>query len=279
MLKYNLKCRQRGIFLRNLRKDDKMKYTIASDFHENAHALIYLFEKYQNTQIVLLGDFFDSRGNNGNAKQTAEFLTKLQQHKIHTKYEPIIIRGNHDDFIIGASNGNYEDIQFWLLNGGEKTLQELGFQESTADYDQITKFLNEKYPDMIELLKYSQISYQTEHLIFVHAGLDLDLKDPYWDTTDLDKMWIRSDYYFEPDSKNPKLNTTNKTIITGHTPVQSIRKNENAKIYKLHNENDLPSTNRFIIDGGSNSGAKSGRVIILQVDELGNIITQDYVSN
>lgn len=62
-------------------------YTVAGDFHENADALDHLLSEYKNTQIVLLGDYFDSIG--GNAQEMAEVMTDLANGEYHLKYDPI----------------------------------------------------------------------------------------------------------------------------------------------------------------------------------------------
>ena len=136
------------------------KYTVAGDFHGNAHALETILKQYNNTQIVLLGDFFDS----------------------NNPYQLLVTK--------------------------------------------VTSFLVQ---------------------IFMN----------------------------EADGITPHRNFTNKSIVSSHTPQQFFDKNETTythDIVTLHNINDPKSINRYVIDGGSNSGAPNQHVNIVQFDMQGNLL-------
>lgn len=247
-----------------------MNYVFASDFHENAAALEYTLVNYSDEQIVLLGDFLDSY--HGDASGMAGVLSKLYHNEYKLTYEPIVIRGNHDEFLLGTANRDILDYQTWMLNGGRKTLKHLGYKGSTNSLEKVARFLSSELSDVVNFLEKSVYMYETDKIVAVHGGLDWDLDDPR-DTPDADKVWLRDEYLGElPD--NPHPNDIGKIIVSGHTPVQNFQ-NSSASVIKMQaNEYDVP---RYLIDGGSNSGASTGRVNILILDEEGKCVGIDYV--
>ena len=112
--------------------------------------------------------------------------------------------------------------------------------------------------------------YENDVLIAVHGGLDWELDDPR-DTPNVDKVWLR-DYYLGELPDNPHPNDLGKVIVSGHTPVQNYQ--HGASIIEMKaNEYDVP---RYLIDGGSKSGASTGRVNILILDTKGKCVGTDY---
>jgi len=79
-------------------------YTVAGDFHGNAHTLETILKQYNDTQIVLLGDFFDSHNPYEPEKSDnlamAKVLTKLQTNQYDLPIKPIIIHGNHGQLLV-----------------------------------------------------------------------------------------------------------------------------------------------------------------------------------
>lgn len=260
-----------------------MNYTVASDFHENVEALRTIFEKYNNTQIVLLGDYFDSFNPKSNAKKMADLINDFEDGKFHFKYKPLLVRGNHDDDLLGAANLDIIKGMQFLQHGGANTLQDLGFYIPNPAPEDVAGFLQDQYPKVLDFIQKHEYVIEREHLIFVHGGLDLETSHPVEDTMSDDMMWLRGSYYFEePNWKNPKVripkhNTTNKSIISGHTPVEYLNNDKSANILLLRNPLDAPNTYRAIIDGGSNSGELNGRVNIVKIHENGELFGVDYV--
>lgn len=246
-----------------------MNYVFAGDFHENAAALEYILVNYSDEQIILLGDFFDSY--HGDASGMARVLSKLYHNEYKLAYEPIIILGNHDEFILGTANRSVLDYQTWMINGGRKTLKHLGYKGSTNSLEKVARFLNNQLADVINLLEKGTYMYETDKTIAVHGGIDWELDDPR-DTPDDEKVWLRDEYLGElPD--NPHPNDLGKVIVSGHTPVQNYQ--DGASIIKMKaNEYEEP---RYLIDGGSKSGNINGRVNILILDEEGKCVGMDYV--
>lgn len=260
-----------------------MDYTIASDFHENVEALRFIFENYNDTQIVLLGDYFDSLNPKSNAKDMADLITDFENGKFHFKYQPLLVRGNHDDALLGAANMDIVKGMEFLQHGGSYTLQDLGFYIPNPSPEDVASFLQDQYPEVLDFIQKHEYVIEHENIIFVHGGLDLDTANPVENTTHEDMMWLRNQYYFEePNWKNPKVhapkhNTTNKSIISGHTPVEYLNADKSANILLLQNPNDKPGTFRAVIDGGSNSGEPEGRVNIVKIHENGELFGFEYV--
>ena len=246
-----------------------MNYVFAGDFHENAAALEYILVNYSDEQIILLGDFFDSY--QGDANGMARVLSKLYHNEYKLAYEPIIIQGNHDEFILGTANRSVLDYQTWMINGGKKTLKHLGYTGSTNSLEKVARFLNSELADVINFLEKAKYMYENEVLIAVHGGLDWELDDPR-DTPDDEKVWLR-DEYLGKLPYNPHPNDLGKVIVSGHTPVQNYQ-NGASVISMQANEYDIP---RYLIDGGSKSGASNGRVNILILDKEGIYVGKDYV--
>lgn len=236
-----------------------MIYIFASDFHTDADALGNILTDYADSQLVLLGDYFDSR--QGNAKGMADVLTKLVRGHYNLAFEPILVRGNHDDFILGTVNDDYLDYKTWLINGGKETLRQLGYRHSFSQQSNVRDFLLTHYPDVISFLEQSVYLFENDDFIAVHGGLDWNLADPRQTPPD-ELMWLRDEYLGDlPD--NPHTNDLHKIIVSGHTPVQNFQQSADIMVLKA-DDNDVP---RYLIDGGSKSGAISGRVNVLRLND------------
>lgn len=249
-----------------------MNYVIASDFHDDYKTLEQLLTTYNGSdvQIVLLGDYFDSRGSKGDPKEMARVLTSLYKGEYELANEPIILLGNHDDFMLGTVEQSSLDYQTWMLNGGKRTLDRLGFHHRIT-MEKAREFLLEEYPEVISLLSNAKLYYENSDLIALHAGLDWSLDDPR-DTSMEDMLWLREEYLGDlPD--NPMPNKLGKPIVTGHTPVQNYQDSSDIMILKA-NDACQPM---FLIDGGSNSGYSNGKVNVLILDEEGKCVGTDYV--
>lgn len=229
----------------------------ASDFHENASALDRILRRYRSEQLVLLGDYFDSR--QGQTEEMATVLTDLMHGYYQLTHEPMLVRGNHDDFILGTIDGDELAYQTWLFNGGKQTLRHLGYRHSFTQC-RVRDFLTTYYAPVVAFLRQSQYLIETDDFIAVHGGLDWSLDDPR-QTPDADKTWLREEYLGDLPAQ-PHPNLLNKVIVSGHTPVQNFQ--DSADIMTL--QADAQDVPRYLIDGGSNSGAPTGRVNVLALD-------------
>lgn len=105
-----------------------------------------------NDTLVLLGDYIDRGDKN---KQTLRLIRCL-----NAKTNVVALAGNHEDFLIKYVENGYDRrvLSEWEANGGDKTVNEY------IDID----YLAEREYDWIKDLP---VYYETEHFIFVHAGI------------------------------------------------------------------------------------------------------------
>ena len=124
-------------------------------------------------ELYLLGDYID-RG--PDSKGVIDTILSLQK-KGNTVH---CLRGNHEELLLWAVEGKGADVDIFLRNGGDATLESFGVQRA-ADIPQL-------YLDFIENLP---IYIESEEYIFVHAGLEFTKgKNPF---VHLEKMiWIRN---------------------------------------------------------------------------------------
>ncbi|MCU0614761.1 MAG: serine/threonine protein phosphatase [Desulfobacterales bacterium] len=143
--------------------------------------------------IVFLGDYIDRGPDSFNVvSYLIDLKSKCQN--------AVFLKGNHEDMLDGFISGT--NRQLFLVNGGEQTLRSYLKRQYLPSPSPIPA---EHLEFFGSLLPY----YETEHFIFVHAGLKegLDLQDQnphdlFW----IRKQFINSDYDF------------GKKVVFGHTP-------------------------------------------------------------
>jgi len=152
--------------------------------------------------IVHLGDYID-RGDN--SFEVVETIRRLEQRSDLTVTN---LRGNHEQMLLDAHNAsNDSSVGFWLINGGEQTLDSYKAQ----GLDDVSK----PHLDWISTLP---VSYEDEQrkLLFVHAGVDVSA---FPNCSKKVRMWTRSASFFNTDNwDNPDL--IGWRIVHGHTPTE-----------------------------------------------------------
>jgi serine/threonine protein phosphatase 1 len=152
-------------------------------------------------RLVLLGDYID-RGSD--IKEVIDYILELQSEG----YDIIPLRGNHESMLLDTLE-NERNMTGWSMNGGLDTLQSFRV-ESVGD-------LNPEYLMFFSTLRFY---YCEDNFIFVHAGFDDRLENPFEDKVQM--LWSRREAY-----SNPFFN--GKIIIHGHTPVSLEVCRENVK--------------------------------------------------
>ncbi len=148
------------------------------DIHGCFHTFkILLTEKLsiqKSDEIYCIGDYID-RGND--SKGVIDFIIdlRLQGYQIHT------LRGNHEQMMLDSTIDR-EKIILWLRNGGEETLKSFGITS--------VKELPEKY---LTFLNETKLFIATNKYIFVHAGLNFSIDDPFRDEEAM--LWTRDEYF------------------------------------------------------------------------------------
>ncbi len=145
-------------------------------------------------ELYLIGDFVD-RGKD--SKGVIDYILNLQ----NKGFSIFCMKGNHEDMMLDAKDfqGNRS---MWLRHGGRETLQ---------SYDCGLLDLYE-HP---HIKFYENLHYyiETEQYIFVHAGLNFRISNPFEDKYSM--LWIRNWHH-----RIERFKVNNKIIIHGHTPIK-----------------------------------------------------------
>lgn len=228
------------------------KLFVVGDVHGEYDLLKKQIQHVDETQhqLVLLGDLID-RG--PKIKQTIETVMTLVKEK-----GAVCLKGNHEDIFLHWLRDPEEKMDWYLRNGGQATLEDLLGKEVFGKCSpvQLAQKIREQYADIVTFFEQLPLFYETADVICVHAGVNLALDD-WHQTSERDFLWIRDDFH-------QAKNTTNKTIIFGHTPVQVLHEDGNRL--------DLwVSDNKIGLDGGA-----VYEHALLSVIMVGNNIEQSY---
>jgi serine/threonine protein phosphatase 1 len=147
----------------------------------------------QRSKFIFLGDYLD-RG--PDSRGVIEFLMNLQK---WSPDEVICLRGNHEDLLLDALEGEDAELN-WLSNGGDATLH--SFNAAGA------KDLPTSHIDWIRSLP---VSHDDGQRFFVHAGVHPER--PLNQQRSRDLLWIR-----EPFLSSDK--DLGRLIVHGHTPIK-----------------------------------------------------------
>lgn len=246
-----------------------------SDIHANFEALqqITNLPEYHdpNTEFWFGGDYSDGFDLKPKATiNTWNFIMSLCQ---SGKAKAIL--GNHDEFILDAAY-QPDKYTWWEHNGRGDTLDNL--ELSFTNPHELREQLLYHYYNQMEWLKSLPLSLETEHLLMIHAGVDLDvaLNQQSKDTL----LWIREPYIYAEQNLNIDdihSNFKNKTLISGHSPTVYIDHYELGPC-PIVTKKSIDLT-RYFIDGGSKSDPNiQGRINLLKLDEFGNEIWKKYAT-
>ncbi|MDA3912132.1 MAG: metallophosphoesterase family protein [Bacteroidales bacterium] len=145
----------------------------------------------ENDKLVLLGDYID-RGDK--SKEVIDYIIELQAQR----FDVVLLKGNHEVLLLETFEDEKNKSK-WIQNGGLETLNSFGIDSIT---DITLKYL--------EFFKNLKNYYSFEKFLFVHAGFNDKILNPFNDTYSM--VWKSQNAYL-----NPLL--SNKTIIHGHRPI------------------------------------------------------------
>lgn len=145
----------------------------------------------RNDKLILLGDFID-RGKQ--SKEVVDLIINL----LRKGFDIVPLMGNHEAMLLDAFEDE-KNLSKWILNGGDETLRSFGIQ-SLKDLDQ----------HYIAFLKRLILYYSFNNFLFVHAGFNDTIENPFTDNYYM--LWSPNQVYTHPLLKD-------KTIIHGHTPI------------------------------------------------------------
>jgi len=156
-------------------------------FHD---LIVDVIDLKKDDRLVLLGDYID-RG--AQSRQVIDFILDLQKSGFDLK----ILAGNHEQMMLESWH-NPEILPLWYLNNGMITLDSFGVLD--------VKEVGEEYIRFISELPFY---YKEGNILFVHAGFNDFLSDPFSDNHYM--IWECRSIY-----QNPVL--SGKIIIHGHRP-------------------------------------------------------------
>lgn len=166
------------------------------DIHGCFDSLKELIERkiqlQKDDKLILLGDYID-RGDK--SKEVVDFIIEL----LENGYDVIPLMGNHEAMLIDAFEDE-KNISKWIQNGGKETLK--SFEINSV------KDIESKYIEFFKSLRYY---YALEDYLFVHAGFNENVLNPFTDYYSM--LWKCKENY-----TNPLL--SDKTIIHGHNPLR-----------------------------------------------------------
>jgi len=145
----------------------------------------------KNDKLVLLGDYID-RGNK--SREVVDYIIDLKE----KGFDIITLLGNHEMLLLETLEDE-KNISKWIQNGGKETLKSFKIESA--------KEISLKY---LEFFKNLQNYYSFEEFLFVHAGFNDKVVNPFQDTYSM--IWKSQATY-----SNPLL--VDKIIIHGHRPI------------------------------------------------------------
>lgn len=208
----------------------------------------------ENEILVVLGDLIDRGPDSLKIVQTLYDLKSVHPDRV------IIIKGNHDEmFVEWLLDIPEEDLGFYYMNGHDETILSF-YHHNKEKYKrdsrkQRGKHIRYNFMKELRFLYDLPMYHETEHIIFVHAGIDLSLDN--WRDETREMNWIRNKFIYA-SKPAPK-----KTFF-GHTPTALIRdEKDNHDIWISPTDK-----NKVGIDGGVVFG---GQLNALKIDTYGTI--------
>ena len=159
------------------------------------------------TRLLLIGDLID-RG-----PDSASLLATIRPH-VTQNQGLIVLKGNHEQIMVEALQGDREALAGWLRFGGDQTLRSWGIPDAAfdGDLDEIYAAAKQAVPgDVIDWLDNLPTSYQSGDFFFVHAGIKpgVALKKQ----NERDMLWI-GDQFLAHEEFHPAI------IVHGHSIVE-----------------------------------------------------------
>lgn len=189
---------------------EKETLFVVGDVHGEFALLEQLLVHWQpdKEQLVFVGDLID-RGPQGK-----DCLLLAQ--KLVDSGQAVCLLGNHEDILLQWLADPEENLEWYLRNGGEATIDSLLHPNALTEYSasEAAGHIRSRYPELINFLQERPLYYETPHYIVVHAGINTELPD-WHDTSRRDFLWIREPFH-------NGVNRTGKTILFGHTPTPAL---------------------------------------------------------
>jgi len=213
-----------------------MRTFVISDVHGYNNAFrkaLKSIELKKTDTLILLGDLIDRGEDSKGVLDTVLLL-------IENNFNIICLKGNHEQMFIDAFDNIQSKIN-WLKNGGDITLSSF-----------YTSSINKIPSTYVDFIKSFKPYHSYNEFIFVHAGLNMNLDNPFIDENAI--LWMRDqeNYYNEDWLQN-------RTIIHGHNPTIRFQIEENVNNLK----------NIICIDNGCFLSREGyGSICVLQLETM-----------
>lgn len=195
-----------------------MNYYCISDIHgclKEFKSLLELWNPKKET-LVLLGDYID-RG--PNSLEVVRHIISLKN-KYGDRVQ--VIYGNHDKALAsfayfgeentGLYSRQFETTILEAFEGDNKLFKKSSRRQKASKIKRAGR-------DVVSFLFHLPAYYETEHMIFIHAGYDLNAGD--WKNTRTDVMCsIREDFYLS-EIVAPKRTFFGHTVVTEIDPLET----------------------------------------------------------
>jgi len=168
-----------------------------------------------DTCLILLGDFID-RG--PGSREVCDLL-----HGLSETGQAICLRGNHEQSMLDALDGDQRALGFWLDYGGDATLRSWGIPDwliEEADYGAaaaerlIGAFREAIAPEVVQWLRGLPAFHVQDDYLFVHAGIRPRV--PLDEQQESDLLWIRQPF-LQSRARHPWR------VIHGHSEVDEVQ--------------------------------------------------------
>lgn len=160
--------------------------------------------------LIHLGDYVD-RG-----EASAQVIDMIMEMENRASDNPLLdvfsLRGNHEQMMLEAIDGNSSSLDVWLQNGGRATLR--SYAKPDQDPDEVLYKFPLKHKRWLNQLP-NVLHDAEKKLVFVHAGVN-PLSFPDCDPQHY--IWTRSQRFFDPSRWRESLD--GYVVVHGHTPTR-----------------------------------------------------------
>jgi serine/threonine protein phosphatase 1 len=175
----------------------------------------------KSDKLIILGDLIDRGFDSKGVLDTVLLL-------IESGFDVTCLKGNHEAMFLDAIKSE-ENLGAWLMNGGGNTLSSF-----------LTSSIHKIPMSYIKFINSFKYYHEYENFIFVHAALNMQIKNPYEDIQTM--LWSReAEKYIREDWLGDRI------LVHGHNPtsqeaiLQSISLNK--KIICIDNGSFLTKPN------------------------------------
>ena len=169
------------------------------------------------SRIVVLGDVID-RG-----PSSAALIRRLRAYTEHSD-RFIVLKGNHEQLMVDALEGDYGLLRAWLDLGGAETLLSFGVDPGLLDggaaYPLLRAARDLISPDVLSWIDHLPLQFRSGGMFFVHAGVRPGV--PLRKQRAEDLLWIGRDF-LDSDEQRSFL-TVHGHTISEDGPVTTLNR-------------------------------------------------------